>query len=101
MVGKKLPWGEAVDLVDQLRLDMGSHLFMSIAGWSYPMSRDSLLNTLLTVRVINALKSDDAPAFTWDWPWPDVPDEDAVTEEERTHQKNVLKANSAFGQLRP
>lgn len=99
-MGKEIEWGEAVDLVEQLQLDMGSHLFMSLVGWSYPMTRSELATVLLTARVFNALKGKDDPPFAWEWPWPETPAADAVTDDERAKATSTLKANSAFGQLR-
>ena len=86
--------------MEQLQLDMGSRLFMSLAGWSYPMSRAELAGALLTARVFNALKGKDDPPLAWEWPWPEKPAADAVTDEERVNAKSMLKAHSAFGQLR-
>lgn len=99
-VGEEIPWDEAVDLVEQLQLDMGSRLFMSMMGWSYPMSRADFAGAVLTSRVANALQAQDAKPFPWEWPWPDTPPADAATDEERAQAKTVLKAHSAFGQIR-
>ena len=41
---------EAVDLIEQLLLDMGSHTAASIDGWAYPMTRGEMFdNALLTI----------------------------------------------------
>lgn len=89
-----------MDLVEQLQKDMGTHLFMSLMGWSYPMSRNDFATAILTNRVANALKGADDKPFPWDWPWPEETAADDATEEERSHAKTILKAHSAFSQIR-
>jgi len=91
---------EAVDLVEQLQLDLGSHLSMSIAGWNYPMDRQSLYTAALLATVKNLMRADGEEPFVPDWPWPDEPDADAVSDEERNAYRVKLAARSAFGQIR-
>lgn len=99
-VGKQIPWGEAIDLVEQLQLDMGSHLFMSMAGWSYPMSQHELTGALLMARVVNATQEPGAKPFVWEWPWHESSADEAVSKEERDSSRSTLSANSAFAQVR-
>lgn len=91
---------EALDLVEQLQLDLGSHLAMSLAGWKYPAGRDQLYLAGIMARLMNVTRGKDEKPFSQDWPWPDEPRADDVTDTERAELKTQLKAKSAFGQLR-
>lgn len=64
------------------------------------MSRLEILTASTLARVVNATRAEDAPPFVPDWPWPDEPDEETVTDEERAELKAQLRATSAFGQIR-
>lgn len=79
---------------------MGSRLFMSISGWSYPMSRADMYAVALLSRVINVTRGKDEKPFLPDWPWPDEPKAEDVTPEERAALVASLKSRSAFGQKR-
>lgn len=89
-----------MDLVEQLQLDMGTHFYMSLAGFEYPMSRHEMASTALWTRFVNVTQAEGAPPFKWGWPWPETHDADAVTVEEREASRTTLKAHSAFGQIR-
>lgn len=86
--------------MNQLQLDMGSHLSMSMAGWTHPMDRQSLYTAALLAQVKNMLRAEGEEPFVPDWPWPEEPDADAVTDEERKAYRQKLAAHSAFGQIR-
>lgn len=73
---------------------------MSIAGWTYPASRDQLYMAGTMARLMNVTAGKDEKPFVPDWPWPAEPKEDAVSDEERVELKAKLNASSAFGQLR-
>lgn len=91
---------EAVDLLEQLLLDMGSHLSASVAGWSFPMSRSEMYDAALLATVINITKGKGDKRFLPDWPWSDKPKAEDVTPEERTVLRAQLQSKSAFGQKR-
>jgi len=95
-----VPVWEAVDLCEQLLLDIGSHLSASMAGWKYPMSRGDLNLMGLLTRVMSATRGKDEKPFMPDWPWPDEPKAEDVTPAERIALKKQLRARSAFGQKR-
>jgi hypothetical protein len=86
--------------VQQLQLDIGSHLSMSMAGWTHPMDRQALYAAALLAQVKNMLRSEGEEPFVPDWPWPEEPDADAVTDDERKAYQQKLAARSAFGQIR-
>ncbi len=52
-VGDTITWGEAVDLVEELQRDTGSHLFASIAGYKWAASMADIATILLANRAIN------------------------------------------------
>ncbi|MFJ4168490.1 hypothetical protein ACIPY3_03160 [Paenarthrobacter sp. NPDC089714] len=93
---------EAIDLVNRLRTEMGSHLFASMSGWSFAMDRESFYGALLLTKVHNALSSKgDAPLrLPWPWDAQETPEAEKVTTEEREQLTAELKQSSAFGQLR-
>ncbi len=93
---------EAIDLIAQLRTEMGSHLFASMSGWAFPMDREGFHTALLLTKVVNSLASKGDPQFKLQWPWDDVetPEAEQVTPEEREHLTSQLNQSSAFGQLR-
>lgn len=93
---------EAIDLVAQLRTEMGSHLFASMSGWAFPMDREGFHTALLLTKVVNALSSEGGPQFKLQWPWDDAatPEAEQVTPDEREQLTDQLKQSSAFGQLR-
>lgn len=96
-----MPAWEAVDLCEQLLLDMGSHLYASVSGWSYPMNRGEMHGTALLARVINATAGPKDKPWLPDWPWPDESKvAESVTDEERAALKALLNSRSAFGQKR-
>lgn len=86
--------------MEQLQLDIGSHLSMSLNGWTHPLDRQGLYTAALLAQVKNMLRSEGDDPFVPDWPWPQEPDEEAVTDEERAALKAQLQATSAFGQIR-
>lgn len=73
---------------------------MSIAGWSYPASREQLYAAGTMARVMNVTRGEGEAPFVPDWPWPSEPEEAAVSDEERAALTARLKRTSAFGQLR-
>lgn len=95
-----MPAWEAVDLAEQLLLDMGSHLYASIQGWKFPMDRQEMHSVALLARVIGATANKGDKPWIPEWPWPDDPKADDVTPEERAALKARLKSKSAFGQKR-
>lgn len=95
-----MPAWEAVDLVEQLLLDIGSHLSASMSGWSFPMGRQELHLMGLLARVMNVTRGKDEKPFMPDWPWPAEPKAEDVTPEERARLKALLNSRSAFGQKR-
>ena len=96
-----MPLWEAVDLCEQLLLDMGSHLYASASEWSYPMTRQEMFTTALLARVINATAGKGDKPWLPDWPWPDESNvAESVTDEERARLKALLNSRSAFGQKR-
>lgn len=97
-----MSYREAIDLIDRLRTEMGSHLFASMSGWSFAMDRQSFYSALLLTKVHNALSSKgDAPLrLPWPWDEQETPEAEKVTVEERQQLAAELKQSSAFGQLR-
>ena len=95
-----MPGWEAVDLIEQLLLDMGSHTAASIDGWAYPMTRGEMFDNALLTIVANMTRGKDTQPYVPDWPWPEQPKADDVTPEERTALKAHLQSKSAFGQKR-
>lgn len=87
-------------LVSELQKDQGSHLYASIAGWKYPMSRTEYYTALSAARAMNRDREEGSEPFKIDWPWPEQPTAPVVTEEERAVLKAQLKASSAFAQYR-
>ena len=80
--------------------DMGSHLFASINGWSYPMDRQEMYSIALLSRVIAVTRGKDEKPFVPDWPWSAEPEAEDVTPEERAALVAKLRSKSAFGQKR-
>lgn len=89
-----------MDLCEQLLLDMGSRLSMSVNGWAFPMSRDGLYLAGLMARVVGVTRGKDEKPFTPDWPWPDEPKAEDVSPAERAVLVSRLRSRSAFGQKR-
>ncbi|MGL3804722.1 hypothetical protein ACSYDW_01355 [Paeniglutamicibacter sp. R2-26] len=92
-----MSYGEAVHLVEQLQLDHGSHLTMSINNWTYPASRMDLYQMATFAKLVNIHKNEDDPIFTLEWPWPSENAVPEVTAEERADARADLARNSAFG----
>lgn len=84
----------------QLQLDIGSHLSMSVAGWSHPMDRQTFYTAALLSQVKNMLRGEKEEPFTPDWPWPDEEEAPDVTAEERAVLEARLRASSALAQIR-
>lgn len=95
-----MPLWEAVDLCEQLMLDMGSHLSASVAKWSYPMDRADMYATALLTRVIGVTAGKGEKPFRPEWPWDAEPKPEDVTPDERAALVALLKSKSAFGQKR-
>lgn len=64
------------------------------------MDRQAMYTAALLAQVKNMLRSEGDKPFVPDWPWPDTPAADAVTEDERAALQRTLRAGSAFGQIR-
>lgn len=99
-IGRSVSFREAVHLVAGLQQDQGSHLFASMAGWSYPMSRQELYLGGLLQTVSNALRDEKAEPMRLEWPWPSEDKAPEVSDEERATLKAQLNAASAFAQKR-
>ncbi|WP_420179689.1 hypothetical protein [Paenarthrobacter sp. TA1.8] len=95
-----MPVWEAVELAEQIALDMGSRLFAALAGWSFPMTRGEMMATASFTREFNANRDKDTPPFVPDWPWPTEAPVEEVTPEERARAEAQLRQYSAFGQIR-
>lgn len=98
-IGRKCTYGEALDLVDQLQLDTGSHISAELSGWLFPASYGELMAGLHAQAYINVhrdVKKHPNPFAGWS-PLPGDKSERAdVTPEEREMLRQSLIARSAF-----
>jgi len=99
-IGQGVSFREAAHLIAGLQHDQGSHLFASLAGWSYPMSRQEFYAGVLLQTVSNALRGEKDEPMRLDWPWPDEDQTPDVSDEERAELRAQLNAASAFAQKR-
>lgn len=96
-IGKSLGYGEAVDLVEQLLHEQGSHVSMSLHGWDYPASRSDIQLMAVFAKLVNMNQPEGSTPFSPAWPWPSEADEAEVSADELAESKAILAANSAFG----
>lgn len=99
-IGQGVSFREAVHLIAGLQQDQGSHLFASLAGWSYPMSRQEMYAGVLLQTVSDALRGEKDEPLRLDWPWPDEDQAPGVSDEERAVLRAQLNASSTFAQKR-
>lgn len=95
-VGHSIRFGEAVDLVDQLHLEMGSHLNASIGKWGWAATWGEMIAARHAEWYINAHREEGTPVVELPMPWPKTPVEEDVTDEERETLRASLRARSAF-----
>jgi hypothetical protein len=94
-VGGRVTFGEAIDLVDQLIREAGTHTHASVNGWSFPMTnaeRSAQIHALAFLNVHRDVKKHPKP-FELPWPWPE---RDAVTDDERKSLTAQLDRRSAL-----
>lgn len=96
-MGVEFSWGEAIAFVNRLRLDMGSHIFASLAGWAWPASYGELVGALHYAAFLSVHtdeKKGRAPVVPF--PWSASGADEVVTAEERRVAEEYLAARSAI-----
>lgn len=68
-VGHAMPWSEAERLVDVILRDTSSVLSTAMAGWQYPMSRESLILSDLYDLLLYANAGKKAQGGEYPRPW--------------------------------
>lgn len=83
--------------------DQSSHLFASIAGWSFVMDRGSHMTQIVAETVVNMTRDNKKQpqpiAFGWPWDKPEPKFEQVSGAELKDYQQQ-LRSRSAFAQLR-
>lgn len=65
--GRRMSWGEACRLLERLMLDPSAHITAAVAGWDYPLSRESIA----LAGIYNATaKAHFKDPSLWPVPWP-------------------------------
>lgn len=92
-VGESVPYGEALDLVRELRKEWASHLVASESGWSWVSSLGDIVATLHAESYINVHRED---TFRLPKPWDNDAPAVVVTDVERAELVEKLERRSAF-----
>lgn len=95
--GVDFSWGEAVALVNRLRADMGTHLFASLAGWSWAASYGDVVSALHYAAFLAAHTDESkgkAPSVPF--PWAAEGAAEVVSAEERRVAEEYLAERSAI-----
>lgn len=93
-IGESIPWREAIDLVDGLTNQDGTHTQAAVVGWRWPMTRadiDLRSLRLLTMNIYRNEKEHPAP-YELPWPWDPAP----FTPAEVAEATVQLELKSAF-----
>lgn len=93
-VGDKVSWGEAIDLVEGLRTEFGTHIFTAEAGWSFPAGYGDLmaaLNHRAYLQVNFESGADGVPL-----PWTISTGQEVVSAEERRIAEEYLAKHTAI-----
>lgn len=100
-MGRSIPYGEAILLVNELLKEQGSHFFAAMAEWNFPLSRSEFYLAGLFSRVVNISRGERDEPLVIDWPW-DKPaeTEPEVSDDERSVLIARLRASSAIRGVR-
>jgi hypothetical protein len=95
-MGKSYSYGEAIDLINRLQLEYGTHVHAAVNSWGWPMTIGEIDQRIATTAFLNVYRDrqQHSEPFDAEWPWNSV---DAITPQERERYEKVLAANSAFG----
>lgn len=96
-VGLTVPFGEAIDLVNELQREWGSHLSAAIAEWSFPATYGEIVGAMHLETVLNQFRKEGSKPSTVLMPWPDKSAAPKVSPEEFAELSRQLEARSAFG----
>lgn len=94
-IGSSLSYREADELLDELRIEWGTHTHASENNLLFPMTYGEYLQLVLTRRIVSFLSSADAPPAEIVTPWRDAPQVADVTDEERARLEAELVRRSA------
>ena len=93
-IGKSIRYGEAIDLVEELQREVGSHLSADIAGWEIAATYGDLLALFRTEAYLSVHHDPKKPPVEMLRPWSDGQAD--VSPEERARLKAILVASSPF-----
>lgn len=93
--GRGIVYGHAIDYVNELLNEPGTHLHASMAGWEWPATWAEVMSIVHAEAFLNLYRDRQAYPDPLDplRPWPTV---EVVSEEERAHYEQLLAARSAF-----
>lgn len=94
-IGDTVSFGEAIDLIDELAVEMGTHLQASMDGWQWPASWSEINQAQLTEAYFNVHRDEKKrpQPFVVPMPWPG---KDQATPEERAAAIAQLERRSVF-----
>lgn len=96
-VGLTIPFGEAIDLVNELKREWGSHLNAAIAEWDFPATYGEIIGAMHLESALNQFRAEGSKPATVLKPWRDKDAAPKVTAEEFAVLALQLEARSAFG----
>jgi hypothetical protein len=95
-IGRSIPYREAIDLVDELEREIGSHYMAAKLGWSFAAGYGELMAGLHLSAFINANRDPKSTPVEVMLPWTVAEPEEQVSAAERAHLREQLRKRSAI-----
>jgi hypothetical protein len=95
-IGSRIPFGEAIFLVEGLMREPSSHLAMTLRGWEWAAGFDDVALITLAEWYTNAHRDTKAAPdpFRFPRPWPDVDRVDVTAEERAVLERKLLERSA-------
>lgn len=97
-VGRSISFREAIDLVDELRREFGSHLNAHLNGWDFAAGYGEVMAAVHANSFMNVNRDEkkQREPFELPLPWSSSQKQEQVTPEERAVLRASLLRRSAF-----
>ena len=92
--GRSIPYGEAIDCVNELRSEFGTHLHAADAGWDFPASYGEVIALVQAQAFIAVHRDPKKPPVDLPTPWPGA--EPRFSPEEVEAAEKELRRRSAI-----